>query len=155
MVLVALVAERANHQRETARRAQRERRERRHGQPLRYHHQPTPIEQIRVNIKGKQMPGSDLLALASDTNPMLSRGPVLAKEAYQSASSTTFDSGAPLISFEYTSRGQRPWDILFLVVLFDATWAVELMLLDQFEEGEPCFFGVSAYFLHRKDEVSL
>jgi hypothetical protein len=111
------------------------------------------------------MSGSDLLALASDTNPMLSRGPVLAKEAYRSAvprlksrtsvSSTTFDGGAPLISFEYTSRGQRPWDILLLVVLFAASWTVELMLLDQFEEGEPCFFGVSAYLLHGKDEVSL
>ena len=38
---------------------------------------------------------------------------------------------------------------------FAPTCIVELMLFDQFEEGEPCFFGVSAYLLHGKDEVSL
>jgi hypothetical protein len=38
---------------------------------------------------------------------------------------------------------------------FAATWVVELVLLDQFKKGEPCFFGVPAYLLHSKDEVSL
>ena len=82
-------------------------------------------------------------AVSHSEDPHAQREMVKSNLAVQSA---LFSLSVPTVSarsFENRRRG------------FAAAWVVELMFLDQFEEGESCFFGISAYLFHGKDEVSL